>query len=292
MRETRFSENENVVKAVSASAVAGQQSIQSMLGQTKPSDSITWLHLTGAGLFSLASWWVSTAIIIYFNFQPVVRLSFFLTSLALAIISGYLIFRYRNDESILGAYITFTGALLVWGFVEVSFYTGYIVGPLVRPIFTIGPSWQAMHQAIHRSIYHEMMIMTLGIAMASVFLRSKNRFALYTFFILWFAHQSCKLNIFFGVSNTGSEFIPDTVSDMAQFMTVTNMNWFFPFSITLNTLVAYRLLHRARDKKEASWRRIGYILVGMMALLALVEHWLLVLPLNKSLWDITIPYIH
>ncbi|NTV47751.1 MAG: hypothetical protein HGB11_14815, partial [Chlorobiales bacterium] len=84
MRETMFSENENVVNAVSASAVASQQPLQSLLSQTKPSDRISWIHLTGAGLFSLASWWVSTAIIIYFNFQPVVRLSFFLTSLSLA----------------------------------------------------------------------------------------------------------------------------------------------------------------------------------------------------------------
>ena len=98
--------------------------------------------------------------------------------------------------------------------------------------------------------------------------------------------------MFFGVTNIGREFIPDTVSDMAPYMTIANMNWLFPFSITLNTLFAYKILKYVRNPDEPSWRRIGYILVGMMALLALVEHWLLVLPLNESLWDIITPYIH
>ncbi|WP_439896274.1 putative photosynthetic complex assembly protein PuhE [Chloroherpeton thalassium] len=245
-----------------------------------------------AGLYSLAIWWISTAVIIYFNFQPVVRLAFFLTSLTLAIISAFMTVKYRDDESIMGTYITFTGALFVWGFVEVSFYTGYIVGPPVRPLFTIGPSWEAFHKAVHRSIYHEMLIMTLGLTALWLFRKAKNKFGLYTFFILWFAHQSCKLNVFFGVSNTGSEFIPDTVSDMAQFMTVTSMNWLFPFSISLNTIVAYKFIRHVKDLAKPAWQRIGYILVGMMALLALVEHWLLVLPLNESLWDVVVPYIH
>lgn len=249
-------------------------------------------HILLAGFYSLAIWWISTAIIIYFNFQPVVRFYFFLTSLALGLIWGFLWVKHRNDDTIKGSYISFTGSLFVWGFVEVSFYTGYIVGPYVRPIFAISPSWEAFHQAVHRSIYHEMMIMTLGLAALVVFWKAKNKFGLYTFFILWFAHQSCKLNVFFGVTNIGREFIPDTVSDMAPYMTIANMNWLFPFSITLNTLFAYKILKYVRNPDEPSWRRIGYILVGMMALLALVEHWLLVLPLNESLWDIITPYIH
>ncbi len=249
-------------------------------------------HLFLAGFYSLAIWWISTAIIIYFNFQPVVRFYFFLTSLALGLIWGFLWIKHRNDDTIKGAYISFTGALFVWGFVEVSFYTGYIVGPYVRPIFAISPSWEAFHQAVHRSIYHEMMIMTLGIAALGIFWKAKNKFGLYTFFVLWFAHQSCKLNVFFGVTNIGQEFIPDTVSDMAPYMTVANMNWLFPFSVTLNTLFVYKFLKRARNPHEPSWRRIGYVLVCMMLMLALLEHWLLVLPLNESLWDIITPYIH
>ncbi|ACF15054.1 photosynthetic complex assembly protein 2 [Chloroherpeton thalassium ATCC 35110] len=294
MQASKFSGKESNAEYVSTKTLSNENhQLQSFLNENSLSSGKSiGKHLVVAGLYSLAIWWISTAVIIYFNFQPVVRLAFFLTSLTLAIISAFMTVKYRDDESIMGTYITFTGALFVWGFVEVSFYTGYIVGPPVRPLFTIGPSWEAFHKAVHRSIYHEMLIMTLGLTALWLFRKAKNKFGLYTFFILWFAHQSCKLNVFFGVSNTGSEFIPDTVSDMAQFMTVTSMNWLFPFSISLNTIVAYKFIRHVKDLAKPAWQRIGYILVGMMALLALVEHWLLVLPLNESLWDVVVPYIH
>jgi len=293
MPASELSQQKNTPELTAMKQSGAQNQITSFLeGHGIHGEKSLTLQLFLAGFYSLVIWWVSTAIIIYFNFQPVVRFYFFLTSLSLALIWGFLWVKHRNDDTIKGAYISFTGALFVWGFVEVSFYTGYIVGPYVRPIFAISPSWQAFHQAVHRSIYHEMMIMTLGIAALGIFWKAKNKFGLITFFILWFAHQSCKLNVFFGVSNIGQEFIPDAVSDMTPYMTVANMNWLFPFSITLNTLIAYKFLKNARNKGEMNWRRIGYILVGMMALLALVEHWLLVLPLNESLWDIITPYIH
>jgi putative photosynthetic complex assembly protein 2 len=293
MSATELSQHENISELNAPNPNETSQRIKDLLDTNGLSTkkSIT-SQLILAGFYSLAIWWISTAIIIYFNFQPVVRFYFFLTSLTLAITWGYLWVKHRNDDTIKGAYISFTGALFIWGFVEVSFYTGYIVGPPVRPLFTISPSWEAFHLAVHRSIYHEMMIMTLGVAGLVIFRKAKNKFGLITFFILWFAHQSCKLNVFFGVSNIGQEFIPDTVSDMAPYMTIASMNWLFPFSITLNTIIAYKFLKNVKNPAESDWRRIGYILVGMMALLALLEHWLLVLPLNESLWDVITPFIH
>lgn len=104
-------------------------------------------------------------------------------------------------------------------------------------------------------------------------------------------HQSAKLNIFLGVANTGREFVPDTVADMTQYMTIAHMNWLFPFSITFCTLLVARLFQKVREEHEA-WRQVGFAIIGTMALMALLEHWLLVLPLNQSLWDIVIKRLH
>lgn len=120
----------------------------------------------------------------------------------------------------------------------------------------------------------------------------KNKFGVYTFLMYWFMHQSAKLNIFLGVMNTGREFVPDTVADMTQYMTIAHMNWLFPFSITFCTLLVAQLLKKVGMAQEPQWRRVGFAIIGTMALMALLEHWLLVLPLNQSLWDIVIKRLH
>jgi putative photosynthetic complex assembly protein 2 len=252
---------------------------------------ITLKTLTVASFYSILFWWLSTAIIIYFNFQPEHYAFVFWSWLALAAGASFLLYQHRNDETIQGAYWGFSCGCLIWGFMEVSFYTGYIVGPEVRPIFTVGPSMIGFFKAVHRSVYHEGLVIIMSIAFLIFSLRAKNKFGAYTFWLFWLMHQSAKLNIFLGVMNTGKEFVPESVSDMTQYMTIAQINWLFPISITICTIVAYRLIQLAM-KKEEEWKRVGFMLTGVMAVLAWLEHWLLVLPLDQSLWDIMIKRMH
>ncbi len=242
-------------------------------------------------LYSLAFWWLSTGIIIYFNFQPQFYGVVFWGALITALGSAWYLYRARNVDTVQSAYLSFTAASLVWAFVEVSFYTGYIVGPAVRPIFSVGPSWISFFKAVHRSAYHEGLVLGIALVMGVVFWRAKNKFGLYTFLLFWLMHQSAKLNIFLGVMNTGKEFVPESVSDMTTYMTIAHINWLFPISITICTILSYRLIQLAFSEKE-TWKKVGYMLTGMMAVLAWLEHWLLVLPLNQSLWDIMIKRMH
>ncbi len=264
----------------------------SSLPVAQPSDhNVKSSRLWIPALYSLAFWWLSTGIIIYFNFQPQFYGIVFWSALALALVSGVLLFRLKEVGTVQSAYLSFTAASLVWAFVEVSFYTGYIVGPAVRPIFSVGPSWISFFKAVHRSAYHEGLVLGIALVMGIVFWRAKNKFGFYTFLLFWLMHQSAKLNIFLGVMNTGKEFVPDSVSDMTTYMTIAHINWLFPISITLCTILSYRLIQLAVSEQE-TWKKVGYMLTGMMAVLAWLEHWLLVLPLNQSLWDIMIKRMH
>lgn len=250
------------------------------------------LLIGGGALYSIVFWWLSTAAIIYFNFQPAYRATVFSAALILMLGAIYMLYTHRQSETVMGAFITFTAGSIIWAFVEVSFYTGYIVGPQVRPIFTVGPSVIGFFKAIHRSLYHEGLVLGLVVLMLLLSIGAKNKFGVYTFLMYWFMHQSAKLNIFLGVANTGREFVPDTVADMTQYMTIAHMNWLFPFSITFCTLLVTKWLKKTGEEQEPAWRRVGFSIIGTMALMALLEHWLLVLPLNQSLWDIVIKRLH
>ncbi|PIO47115.1 MAG: hypothetical protein CMR00_12120 [[Chlorobium] sp. 445] len=123
------------------------------------------LLIGGGALYSIVFWWLSTAAIIYFNFQPAYRATVFSAALILMLGAIYMLYTHRQSETVMGAFITFTAGSIIWAFVEVSFYTGYIVGPQVRPIFTVGPSVIGFFKAIHRSLYHEGLVLGLVVLM-------------------------------------------------------------------------------------------------------------------------------
>lgn len=243
-----------------------------------------------AALGAIGIWWASTAILIFLNFIPGARPVVFLTSLGMAVAGAWWMYRNRYTRTVKAAYGAFTAGLLVWAFVEASFYTGYVVGPgtSLDPATITGPSWDSFVGAVQESLWHEIMVIALVIAGIAVFRKADNRFGLYVFLILFFFHQSAKLNVFFGVVNTGEHFLPETVSGLIPFMTERSMNLLFPFSVTINTVVAWHLLSRGVSRRQPVWARAGYILVGTMAALAMVEHWFLVVPMDGTLWDMSL----
>ncbi|MDX2129050.1 MAG: putative photosynthetic complex assembly protein PuhE [Chloroherpetonaceae bacterium] len=244
-----------------------------------------------AFFFSLIFWWFSTAVIMYLSFIPNTRTLSFLFSLGLALVSLYLLYHFRNDRSERAIYISFTAGVLIWAFVEVSFYSGYIVGPRVRPIFSIKPSMDSFFRAVHQSAYHEGLVLFLACLIFGISAKAKNKFGLYVYLMFWFMHQSAKLNIFLGVMNTGKELVPETVESMTHYMTIAHMNWLFPFSITLTTLIAAYVWNKVKQSDEA-WIQVGFSLIGTMSILALLEHWLLVVPLDQSIWEIVVKRLH
>jgi putative photosynthetic complex assembly protein 2 len=64
------------------------------------------------------------------------------------------------------------------------------------------------------------------------------------------------------------------------------MNLLFPFSVTLSTIAAVLLGRQALDNAGNTYLAVGYTLVTTMMVLAILEHWFLVLPLSAAkLWN-------
>ena len=241
---------------------------------------LTMLQLLAAALASIGIWWASTAVLIFFNFIPGAQIWVFLTSLTLAISGGTWLLRNGDRTGTRAAYISFTAGLLVWGFAESSFYTGFIFGLDLPPIQVDGPGVDSFFHVIGLSLWHELLALGLGILAAWKVKTARNPFGWYVFLMLFLFHQSAKLNVFLGVQNTGKEFIPDTVATLRPHMTEASMNPLFPISIMVITVIAWTMLRKSLDTSIPRWRRIGFVLIGTMAALALLEHWFLMIPLQ------------
>jgi putative photosynthetic complex assembly protein 2 len=237
-------------------------------------------------LFALFVWWFSTGLIIYLDGLPrrTFRYSFAGTT-ALLLLSLYGLAATRNDTSIAGAYWAFTWGTLAWGWHEVSFYMGFVTGPRKTPCPEGCGGLRHFGHAIQTSLYHELAVIAAAAIVLALTWGGANQIGAWTFLIMWWMHQSAKLNVFFGVRNLNEEFLPEHLQFLRSFLTKKPMNIFFPISVTISTVITALVLMRAFAPDASDFQAIGFTFLGFLMALAILEHWLLVLPLPGTLWD-------
>ena len=250
------------------------------------------LHvLVPAGLFALALWWFSTGVIIYLDNLPRVTHRW---SMAAATIVLVLALRGLHDASaqatVSGAYAAFTYGLLVWGWQEMSFFMGFITGPVRQPCPPDCGGWPRFVRALKACLYHEIVCLVFGAIIVVQTYGGPNQIGAWTYFVLWLMRLSAKLNVLFGVQNLSEEFIPEHLGFIRSFLRQRPMNLLFPFSVTLSTIATALLAQRALAGGVTPFAATGALFIALLMFLAVLEHWFLVLPISVSaLWSWSLP---
>jgi putative photosynthetic complex assembly protein 2 len=127
----------------------------------------------------------------------------------------------------------------------------------------------------------------LGLAVVS--LHAANPFAFGTFAVLFVARISAKLNLFLGVPRINTQFLPKPLAHLTSHFRMGRITAFFPISVSVLTVLAALLLERAVNV-DPSGLSVGYALLTCLCLLAVLEHWFMVLPLpDEKLWRWMMP---
>lgn len=232
-------------------------------------------------LFAVFVWWFSTGLILLLDNLPrtTFRWSLVISSvLACSALVGLVHTATQTDVA--SAYCAFTSALLVWGWHELSFLTGWITGPrrTASPAGTEG--WTRFVHAVQAILWHEIGILAVGLAIVGITWNQPNQVGTWTFLVLWVMRTSAKLNLFLGVRNLSEEFLPQHLKYLQSFFRKRAMNFLFPVSVTASTIVAALMVSAAVDASPVI--SVGFMLVTTMLVLAILEHWLLVLPLDAT----------
>jgi putative photosynthetic complex assembly protein 2 len=239
-----------------------------------------------AALFAVFIWWFSTGIVLLLNHlsRDAVRWSLLLSSLlAVAALAG--LAHTAQQTSAAGAYCAFTSALLVWGWHELSFLTGWITGPRKTAAAADASEGQRFVAAVQAILWHEIGILFMGGLIAAITWDAANQVGMGTFVVLWVMRTSAKLNLFFGVRNLSEEFLPAHLAYLVSFFRRRPMNYLFPVSVSAASLMLAVMVASALSPATAPGAAIGTVLVATMLALAILEHWLLVLPLDTTaLW--------
>jgi putative photosynthetic complex assembly protein 2 len=239
-------------------------------------------------LFALFLWWFSTGAVIYLDGLPTRTFKWSMLG-ATAVLGAALwgIWATAGDTSISGAYCAFASGLLAWGWIEISFYTGYVTGPRKDPCPEGCRGWKHFGHAIMTSLWHELAILAGVAIVAALTWDQPNKIGLWTFVVLWWMHQSAKLNVFLGVRNVTEEFVPDHLTFLRSFLTKrSSMNLLFPVSVTGSTVVCVYLFEIATAPGASGFQAAGYTFLTTLMALAILEHWFLMLPLPaQKLWS-------
>ena len=237
-------------------------------------------------LFALFVWWFSTGLIMYLDGLP--RRTFRWSMLGATLLLGASLWGLQvssYDLSVRGAYIAFTCGVLAWGWQEISFYMGFVTGPRSEPCPEGCRGWRHFGHAIQTSLWHELAIIASAAAVVALTWHGRNQVGTWTFMVLWWMHQSAKLNVFLGVRNLNEEFLPEHLQFLRSFLTKKPMNLLFPVSVTVSTVIAVHLVRMAAAPGAGLFQQAGFTFLATMMVLAIVEHWLLVLPLPAAaLW--------
>jgi putative photosynthetic complex assembly protein 2 len=238
-------------------------------------------------LYTLFLWWFSTGLIVWLDGLPQRTFRWSLgaaTFLAAAALYG--LAASGSDTSVTGAFTAFTCGLIVWGWNEISFLMAFITGPRREAAVPDSTGMLRLRHAVEAIAYHELAIAASATVVVALTWDAPNQIGAWTFMVLWVMRLSAKLNVFLGVPNLGGEFLPDHLRYLESFFRKRPMNCLFPVSVTLSTIAALLLAQAAGAPESEAFETAGFTFLATLVALALLEHWLLVLPLPAaSLWN-------
>ncbi|OAN73683.1 hypothetical protein A8B78_18070 [Jannaschia sp. EhC01] len=247
-----------------------------------------------AALVALFVWWSSTGAILFAVRRADqggahARLWACLMTLPFLVLGAAGFVDTLGTSTIAGIYVAFLSALALWGWIELTFLTGTITGPVTSHSVPNVSEGERFIRAWGTVAYHEMLLAAVMVAMVILSWGAANQFGMWTFAILLVARVSAKLNLYLGVRKVNVEFIPEPLSHLPSHFRTARMNWLFPISITGLSFASACWLERLWTA-DTQADMVGFALLGALTALALLEHWFMVLPLpDEKLWRWMLP---
>lgn len=255
-------------------------------------------------LLAIVVWWAGTGIVLYVQQRlqapgkALVCTLGSLTALSLVLLSIT-----STSHGMVQSYGAFVAAVVLWGCLELSYYTGLLTGVHKRACPQQCTSWRRFRLALGTSIWHELSVLLFGVTLFVMLFEASNPTGLYTFLVLWFMRWSAKLNLFFGVPNFNTDWFPKNMAYAHSYIRRSAVTLFYPVSILLASLAAYHFLNLSLNGTEIngtglngselngselnnSDKALSTLLPGVLLLLAILEHIFLALPIaDSALWN-------
>lgn len=229
-------------------------------------------------------WWVATGLIIAMQRSGATRVVALIVATALAVYGFWEMRASANDDSAVGARRSFLGGALIWGWISVTFYGGYLTGFHRESLGIAAPSWALVLPAIQATLLSDAAALCLMGAVAMLLRGDRNKTGFWSLLLFWAVQQVAKLNVFLGVENPAGNFLPPHLAYLRQFFGPLENSAFLTLSIVL--LAALTLFEgwRVRSAGNEGKRQAGVLYATILGL-AVLEIIVLGMPLESTPWD-------
>lgn len=242
-------------------------------------------------LFAAFVWWFSTGAILWLDRLP--RRTFawsFAAMSALSCAALYYLVAGAADASVTGAYVGFAGAVAIWGWHEMSFLMGYIVGPRREACPDDAHGIRRFKLAAATLIHHEIAIAVTGLVLVAITWGQPNQIGVLTFLVLWAMRLSAKFNLFLGAPYRAEEMLPAHLAHLKSYFRHRRMNALLPVSLAGGAALIWLLANLAFAPGANAFEQAGYLLLLAITALAVMEHiFMFVPPPNAMLWGWAAP---
>lgn len=252
------------------------------------------LAFLSAVVYALFLWWFVTGLIVvvYGRSRWITHLYFICATVVMLLAVGGLVLT-RNQTEAVGVYLALTCGILIWAWQVTAYYLGYVTGPpnekLLREALPVITSGQMsllfrFRFALQASLFHELLILGFIILLVGLTWNAANQWGLWIFLVLWVMHSLAKLNVFFGVRNFRIEFLPAHLHYLDVVLSKRKNNVLLPLTIAVGLAVCLAFFYRGIVPGVMPAEVVGFVVLGTMIALGVVEHLLLVLPIPSVLW--------
>ena len=188
------------------------------------------------------------------------------------------------------AYISFGAALVIWGWLELTFLTGIVAGPRRIVSDPEARGWRRFSDAAATLIYHELAIAAVMVILVSLTWNSANMTGTIIFSVLFALRLSAKLNLFVGVPNMSDEIMPGHLEYLKTYFGPRRLHGALAFSLVVLLGLSIWLGMRALAAPADSFAAVSGTLVFTLAALGALEHLFLALPFRDgALWRWAVP---
>ncbi|AWW75546.1 photosynthetic complex assembly protein 2 [Erythrobacter sp. KY5] len=192
--------------------------------------------------------------------------------------------------SVAAVYVSFVGALLVWGWHEIGFLTGAAAGPRRSACQPGARGMDRFMQASATVIHHEIALALTALMLISLSWNAANQIGAMVFVLMFALRLSSKVNLFVGVPNSTTEMLPPHLSYLKSYFGRNRMTWLLAVSIGAILATAAWFASLAISAPLGSAEMTGASLLTALCLLGALEHFFLALPFRDGmLWGWALP---
>ncbi|MCB1742210.1 MAG: DUF3623 domain-containing protein [Gammaproteobacteria bacterium] len=243
-------------------------------------------HIALGLLSAVLIWWLGTATVLFLDTLP--RRTHAITIVGatlLALVAVTCVIATRDHTTAGAAHLAFASVIVIWGWLELSYYLGFVTGVHARPCPPHCPAARRFALAIGASLFHELAVVCVSMLVIVMTWNAPNPVAGWCILALWLMRWSTKLNLFLGMPHFQVSWLPEHLRFLGSYVRQRACNPLLPFSVLVPAAIAVSLLVHASGPELAPFERSGRALVGALLLLGVLEHGFLAFSgAERALW--------